>query len=151
MTQVSKDSDLCDLLIVIVERFAIFSVEERGDADNFFLFVDNREGQDILDLPSGLIHCLFLSGERQRTFAGSFRCTPAPSSAGKFNFQAVPKKGAKSPHLKCKVLVGPSVHHVADLEVKKVSWLELLINSRVLIRTFKTVTTVELTNPFSAT
>lgn len=92
MARVNKESDLCDLFIVIVERFAIFSVEECGNADDFFLFVDNREGQDILDLPPSLIHSLFLSCERQRTFVVLFHCTPAPNNEGKFNFLRSPAK-----------------------------------------------------------
>lgn len=62
---------LCNLFIVLVKGFAVFSVEESGNADNFFLFVDNREGQDILDLPSSLVHCIFLSSEYKRIFGSS--------------------------------------------------------------------------------
>lgn len=54
----------CDLFIILVEGLAVFSVEESGDSNNFFLFIDNRKGEDILDLPSSLIHRFFLSYTR---------------------------------------------------------------------------------------
>lgn len=56
----------CDLLIILVKGLAIFSVKERGNSDNFFLFVDNRKGEDVLDLPSSLIHRFFLSKAMSR-------------------------------------------------------------------------------------
>lgn len=65
---------LCNLFIVLVKGFAVISVVESGNADNFFLFVDNREGQDILDLPPSLVHRIFLSSEYKRIF-GSSQCT----------------------------------------------------------------------------
>lgn len=108
------------------------SVEECGDANDLFLLVDNREGQDVLDLPPGLIHCLFLSGERQRAFVGSVHGTPEPNGKRKFSVFPQPLSEAKAAHLKCKVLVGRSVHHVADLGGKYVGWREQLIDSGVL-------------------
>lgn len=56
----------CDLFIILVKGLAIFSVKERGNSDNFFLFVDNRKGEDVLDLPSSLVHRFFLSNAISR-------------------------------------------------------------------------------------
>lgn len=55
-------ADLSDLLIVLVERFAIFPVKEGGHAHNFFLFVDNGQRQDVLKAEACLVHGLFLKG-----------------------------------------------------------------------------------------
>lgn len=51
---------LGDLLVILVKRSAILSVEEGGDAHNFFLLVDDGQRQDVLDDETRLIHCLFL-------------------------------------------------------------------------------------------
>lgn len=61
----------CNLFIILVEWFAVFSVEESGNTNNFLLFVHDREGEDILNHPSSLIHRFFLSNESNRT-SGSF-------------------------------------------------------------------------------
>lgn len=50
----------CDLLIILIKGLAIFSVEEGGDSDDFFLFVDNRKCEDVLDFPPTLVHRFFL-------------------------------------------------------------------------------------------
>lgn len=55
-----------DLFIVLVKGLAVFSVKEGGNSDNFFLFVDNRKGEDVLDLPPSLIHRFFLSNAISR-------------------------------------------------------------------------------------
>lgn len=54
-------SYFCDLFIIFIEGLAIFSVEESGNSNNFLLFIDDRKGQDVLNLPSSLIHPFFLS------------------------------------------------------------------------------------------
>lgn len=59
-------ADLSDLFIVLIEWFAIFPVEESGDAHNFFLLVDNGQRQDILDDKACLVHGLFLQGEKRK-------------------------------------------------------------------------------------
>lgn len=51
----------CNLFIILVEWFVIFSVEESGNTNNFLLFVDDGEGEDVLDLPPSLIHRFSLS------------------------------------------------------------------------------------------
>ena len=53
-------ANLSDLLVVFVERLAVFPVEESGDAHDFFLLVDNGQRQDILDDKARLVHSLFL-------------------------------------------------------------------------------------------
>lgn len=56
-------ADLSDLLIVLVERFAIFPVKEGGHTHNFFLLVDDGQRQDVLEDEACLVHSLFLKGE----------------------------------------------------------------------------------------
>lgn len=56
----------CDLFIILVEGVAIEPVEESGNTNNFFLFVDDREGEHILNHPSSLIRWSFLSNESKR-------------------------------------------------------------------------------------
>lgn len=53
-------ADLSDLLIVLVERLAVFPIEEGGHAHNFFLLVDDGQRQDVLDHEARLVHGLFL-------------------------------------------------------------------------------------------
>lgn len=56
--------DLCDLLVVLIERLAVLPVEKGGDAHNFFLLVDNRQRQDVLDDEARLVHGRFLRDTR---------------------------------------------------------------------------------------
>lgn len=53
-------ADLSDLLIVFIKWLAVFPVEESGDADNFFLLVDNGQRQNVLDDKTCVVHSLFL-------------------------------------------------------------------------------------------
>lgn len=46
---------------MLVERLAVFPVEESGDAHNFFLLVYNGQRQDVLDDKPRLVHGLFLN------------------------------------------------------------------------------------------
>lgn len=54
--------DLSDLLVVFVERLAVFPVKEGGHAHNFFFLVDDWQRQDVLEDEACLVHGLFLKG-----------------------------------------------------------------------------------------
>lgn len=55
------------LFILFFEGFAIFSVEESGDANYFFFLVYNGKRQDVLDDETGLVHSFFLKGWTNKT------------------------------------------------------------------------------------
>lgn len=76
--QQASAADLSDLLIVFIKRFPIFSVEESGNAHNFFFLVDDGQRQNIFDNKPGLVHSLFLKAERELklepTLSVSYKC-----------------------------------------------------------------------------
>lgn len=59
-THRTHSANLSDLFIVFIKWLAVFPVEECGNANNFFLLVDNGQRQDILNEKTRLIHSLFL-------------------------------------------------------------------------------------------
>lgn len=61
-------ANLGDLLVVFIKRLAVFPVVESGDAHDFFLLVDNRQGQDVLDDEACLVHGLFLKDTEMKCF-----------------------------------------------------------------------------------
>lgn len=65
-TRAREDANLSDLFVMFIERFAVFPVEERGDAHDFFLLVDDGQRQDVFDDKTRLIHSLFLKDTAMR-------------------------------------------------------------------------------------
>lgn len=61
-----QGANLSDLFIMFIKWFAVFPVEESGDAHNFFLLVDNGKRQDVLDDKACLVHSLFLKNIEMR-------------------------------------------------------------------------------------
>lgn len=56
----------CYLFVIFIEWFSIVSVKKCRHANNFFLFVDDGEREDILDRPSSLVHGSSLSNKTSK-------------------------------------------------------------------------------------
>lgn len=72
--RVREDTNLSDLFVIFIERFAVFPVEERGDAHDFFLLVDDGQRQDVFDDKPRLVHSLFLKDTAMCFIRFMFSC-----------------------------------------------------------------------------